>query len=87
MYKHSKNKERYSLLSAISNLGLVRYAIYKDTIDGNKYRQFIGKIKVQDNVWLLHHSRVLKEFSNLNNIGSHYKPAYTPDKNPIEQPK
>ena len=41
MYKHIKNKERYSLLAAISKEGIVRFSIYKDTIDGNKYRQFI----------------------------------------------
>jgi hypothetical protein len=41
MYKHIKNKERYLLLSAISKEGIVRYSIYKDTIDRNKYIQFI----------------------------------------------
>jgi hypothetical protein len=41
MYKHIKNKERYSLLSAISTEGIVRYSIYKDTIDGNTYSQSI----------------------------------------------
>ncbi len=92
MYRHVKNKERYSLLSAISKDGNVRYVIHKDTIDGNKYTQFIednkdifiGKTIIQDNV-RFHHSRVLKEFCNSNNIGLHYIPAYTPDANPIEQ--
>ena len=41
MHRHKKNKERFSLLSAISTDGTVRYIICKDTIDGTKYTQFI----------------------------------------------
>jgi transposase len=94
MHRQKKNKERYSLLSAISKEGNVRYVIHKDNIDGIKYTQFIeenkdifiGKTIIQDNV-RFHHSRVLKEFCNSSNIGLHYIPAYTPDANPIEHPK
>ena len=90
MYKHDRNKIRCSLLSAITKNGIVRHAIYEDTIDGNKYKQFlednqdilIGKTIIQDNV-RFHHSKIIKEFCKSKNIGLHYIPAYTPDANPI----
>ena len=64
--KHKHNKERYSLLLAISKSEIVAYKIYngslnaegyKDFIDTNK-EKFINKTIIQDNV-RLHHSKIV----------------------------
>jgi transposase len=90
--KHNHNKERYSLLAAISNTQIVAYVIFKGTLDASGYLNFItdnldkfrDKVILQDNV-RLHHSKKVKEYANENNINLKYIPAYTPEFNPIEQ--
>ena len=78
MIKHKHNKERYSLLLAISKSEIVAYKIYNGSLDAESYKnfidtnkeKFINKTIIQDNV-RLHHSKIVKE--------------YTPEFNPIEQ--
>ena len=90
--KHKHNKERYSLLAAISKSEIVAFIIYNGSLDAEKYKKFIednkdkfiNKTIIQDNV-RLHHSKIVKEYANTNNIRMKYIPAYTPEFNPIEQ--
>ena len=92
IYKHKHNKERYSILTAISNNKIVGYKIYQGSLNANGYLDFIkdhktefeNKTLLQDNV-RLHHSLVVKEYAQNNNISMKYIPAYTPEFNPIEQ--
>jgi transposase len=92
LIKHKHNKERYSLLAAISKSKIIAYIIYNGSLDAEKYKnfidtnkdKFINKTIIQDNV-RLHHSKIVKDFANKNNIKMKYIPAYTPEFNPIEQ--
>ena len=89
--KHKQNKLRYTLLSAINKSGIVCYKIYKESVNGEIYAKFINDNKnlfynktiLHDNV-RFHHSKIFKNYCNLNNIKLKYIPAYTPEFNPIE---
>jgi transposase len=90
--KHKHNKERYSLLLAISKSEIISYKIYNGSLNAEGYKnfidtnknKFINKTIIQDNV-RLHHSKIVKEYATENNINMKYIPAYTPEFNPIEQ--
>ena len=92
MIKHKHNKERYSLLLAISKSEIISYKIYNGSLNAEGYKnfidtnknKFINKTIIQDNV-RLHHSKIVKEYAGKNNINMKYIPAYTPEFNPIEQ--
>ena len=92
MIKHKHNKERYSLLLAISKSEIISYKIYNGSLNAEGYKnfidtnknKFINKTIIQDNV-RLHHSKIVKEYATENNINMKYIPAYTPEFNPIEQ--
>lgn len=87
--KHSRNKQRLTLLSAISNNKIVKYEIHEGSIDGEKYKKFLrgkvfkNKTVLQDNV-RFHHSIKVKEYANNHSIDMKYIPAYTPEFNAIE---
>jgi transposase len=90
--KHKHNKERYSLLLAINKTEIVGYKIYSGSLNAEGYKnffevnkdKFVNKTVIQDNV-RLHHSKIVKKYTNDNNIKMKYIPAYTPEFNPIEQ--
>ena len=92
MIKHKHNKERYSLLLAISKSQIIAYKIYNGSLNTEGYNdfintnkeKFINKTIIQDNV-RLHHSKIVKIYVTENNINMKYIPAYTPEFNPIEQ--
>jgi len=88
--KHSKNKERLTLLSSISK-DTIKYTIIKGSVNSDVYLKFISDNKdlyinrsiVQDNA-RCHHSKKVKEYCLKNNINMIYNPPYTPEFNPIE---
>lgn len=89
--KHQKNRERYSLLMAISNKKIESYKIIKGSIDSNIYLDFykennkIFKFRkiYQDNA-RIHHAKIVKNYCIENKIDILFNPAYSPDFNPIE---
>lgn len=91
--KHKKNKERFTLLQAISQYGIVEYEILEGSVDAEIYLNFIKKIQknplnidkkiYQDNA-RIHHAIIVKKYCNEHNIKMMYNPAYTPEFNPIE---
>jgi transposase len=88
--KHSKNKERLTLLSSISK-DTLKYKIIKGSVNSDIYLNFIESYKesyknknlVQDNA-RIHHSNKVKKYCLDNNINMIYNPPYTPEFNPIE---
>jgi transposase len=88
--KHSKNKERLTLLSSISK-DTLKYQIIKGFVNSDIYLKFIADNKdlfknknlVQDNA-RINHSKKVKNYCLENNINMIYNPPYTPEFNPIE---
>lgn len=88
--KHSKNKERMTLLSSISK-DSIKCKIIKGSVNSEIYLDFINQNKeylknrnlVQDNA-RIHHSKKVKDFCKDNNINLIYNPPYSPEFNPIE---
>ena len=91
--KHKKIKERYTLLCAVSQNGVIETEILQGSVNADIYLNFIKKINsnplnmnktiVQDNA-RIHHACIVKDFCKENNIKMEYNPAYTPEFNPIE---
>jgi len=91
--KHKQNKERYTLLHAISQTGIIETEILQGSINAEVYLNFIKKINsnplnnnktiFQDNA-RIHHAHIVKDYCKENNITMEYNPAYTPEFNPIE---
>jgi len=88
--KHSRNKERLTLLSSISK-DSVKCKLIRGSVNSDIYLDFISSIKdslkdrnlVQDNA-RIHHSKKVKEYAKNNNINMIYNPPYSPEFNPIE---
>ena len=88
--KHSRNKERFTLLSSISK-NTIRYRILEGSVNSEIYLKFISDNKedfknrniVQDNA-RIHHSKIVKNYCLENNIKMIYNPPYSPEFNPIE---
>ena len=88
--KHSKNKERYTLLSSISN-DSIKCTIIKGSVNSRIYLNFLDSIKdklknrnlVQDNA-RIHQAKIVKEFCKNNDINLIFNPPYSPEFNPIE---
>ena len=88
--KHSRNKERFTLLSSISK-NTIRYRILEGSVNSEIYLKFISDNKedfkntniVQDNT-RIHHSKIVKNYCLENNIKMIYNPPYTLEFNPIE---
>jgi hypothetical protein len=58
--KHQKNRERYSLLMAISNKKIESYKIIKGSIDSNIYLDFYKKIIKYSN--LERYIKIMQEY-------------------------
>lgn len=89
--KHSKFRERYSLIMAVSNTDVLCYKIVKNGVKSAEYIDFIEKninIFKNNNVYQdnarIHHTLKLKELINKNNLSFKYNPPYSPEFNPIE---
>lgn len=90
--KHKSTQDRLSCLSAISNDGLIIYKIFKGSVKGIDYMNFIkdnnetfkNKILLQDNA-RIHHSKIVTEYAIDNNIELQFNSPYSPEFNPIEQ--
>jgi transposase len=88
--KHSKNKQRLTLLSSISK-NTIRYQILEGSVNSEIYLKFLSDNKedfknrniVQDNA-RIHHSKIVKNYCLENNINLVFNPPYTPEFNPIE---
>jgi transposase len=88
--KHSKNKERLTLLTSISK-DTLKYQIIKGSVNSDIYLKFITDNKdlfknrnlVKDNA-RIHHSKKVKSYCLENHINMIYNPPYTPEFNPIE---
>ena len=91
LIRHKHNKERYTLLAAISNTKIVNFKIIKESVNAPIYLDFIktnnenfkNKILIQDNA-RIHHALIVKNYASSENIKLKYNPAYTPEFNPIE---
>ena len=91
LIRHKHNKERYTLLAAISNSKIVGYKIIKESVNATIYLDFLktnkeifkNKILIQDNA-RIHHALIVKSYALTENIILKYNPAYTPEFNPIE---
>ena len=89
--KHKNNKKRLTLLKAISSNEIIGYKIFEKTVNAQVYLDFLteirnsitGKTILHDNV-RFHHSKIVKNYCNENNIGLKYTSAYSPEFNPIE---
>jgi len=92
--KHKQNKERYTLLKAITKEKIIDYELIKGSVNAQIYLDFIKKIMnkdilnknktiFQDNA-RIHHSVIVKEYTKNENIKMKFNPAYTPEFNPIE---
>ena len=76
---------------AISNKKVISYQIHDTNINSEKYLNFFKENKevfknkkiLQDNV-RFHHAKILKKYTDENEIIMKYKPAYSPMFNPIE---
>jgi len=85
--KHKSNKNKKSLLLAISNNNILNYIIVDGSITSNIFKNFISlftnKTIILDNA-PIHHSKIVKELAN--NLNNHllFIPPYTPEYNPIE---
>ena len=88
--KHSRNKQRLTLLSSISK-NTIRYQILEGSVNSEIYLKFLSDNKedfknrniVQDNA-RIHHSKIVKNYCLENNINLVFNPPYTPEFNPIE---
>jgi hypothetical protein len=88
--KHKKSQQRITLLASMSNEG-IQYEIYEDSINSDRYLDFIEKNTkiwkdkniIQDNA-RPHHSKIVKDYCNKNELKMVFNPPYTPEFNPIE---
>ena len=91
MFKHKKNRERRTLLAAVTKEGFVDKKIINGSVNGEIYLDFFkeniqtfkNKNILHDNA-RIHHYKILKEFCKNNDIRLIYTPAYSPEFNPIE---
>ena len=89
--KHKHSKKRLTLLLAISCNSIIGYKIINGSVNATVYCDFIdehninitNKTILNDNV-RFHHSKIVKDYCNDNNIRIQYTPPYSPEFNPIE---
>lgn len=89
--KHKRNKERYTLLLAITKTKIVDYRILEGSVNAETYLNFIkdnisnfkNKRLIQDNA-RIHHAIIVKDYTIKNNIKMCFNPAYSSEFNPIE---
>ena len=91
IFKHKHNRDRRTVLAAVSNKEFINKKIIKGSVNGETYLNFFkdnvdvftNKSILHDNA-RIHHYNKLKEFCTNNNITLIYTPAYSPEFNPIE---
>jgi transposase len=89
--RHKHNKQTLTAITAISINGIVAKEIVQGSVNGNVYRDYLAKninifrnkVVVNDNA-RAHHARVVKQFTQEQNINLKFNPAYSPEFNPIE---
>lgn len=85
-------KKRFSLLMAISNKRVMLYGLFKGSINGEIFLNFIQElIDEYDNQYTLlvdnatiHHTKILTSYVKDKNISIVYNIPYNPETNPIE---
>jgi transposase len=92
--KLNVNKSRVNMISAISNLGKVRFMLYEDTMTSERLIQFMTRLikDVKRKVFLIldnlrtHHSKKVQQWlgRNKDKIELFYLPSYSPELNPDE---
>ena len=89
-YKTSPDRNRYSLLLAMTNHGKLHYEIHKDTINGKKFCTFMQNINIPKSSTILldnasiHKSQTLKDIVAQKQCNLMFTPPYSPQFNPIE---
>jgi len=91
------NAKRFSvnMISAINNQGLVRFMIYKNTMDARVLLRFLMKRLIKDSgrkVYLIldnlrmHHAKLVRKYMQRHEekIEVFYLPSYSPELNPDE---
>jgi len=86
-----------NMISAVTNLGEVRFMMYKDTLTGSLFTQFLsrlissrkeddGKVYVILDNLRVHHSKKVKDWvkAHEKQIRVYYLPPYSPELNPDE---
>jgi len=89
--KHKKSKETRSVIFSINNNSIISYQIFNESINSNRYLEYLknnleyfkDQTLIQDNC-RIHHSNIVKDYSENNNIYNLYIPPYSPELNPIE---
>jgi transposase len=93
--KQSMSK-RFSvnMISTVTNQGKVQFMIYTDTMNADRFIQFLQQLiknssqkifLILDNL-RVHHSKIVKEWvlENIDKIELFYLPSYSPERNPDE---
>lgn len=88
--KKSIVRTKYSLLQIISNKKIIKYKLYKGTIDVPKLLDFMKDLIIPENTHILldnakiHRSKLFKSYTDDNNINLLFNVPYNPETNPIE---
>ena len=83
-----------NMISTVTNQGKVQFMIYTDTMNADRFIQFIQQLiksstqkifLILDNL-RVHHSKIVKEWvqENTDKIELFYLPSYSPERNPDE---
>jgi transposase len=88
------NKYRVNLISAVSNVGKLRFSLYEDNMTQQKLKIFCTRLikTVRHKVFLIldnlkvHHGKLFKKWvaDNRDKIEVFYLPSYSPERNPDE---
>ncbi len=82
------------MISAITNTGKTMFSLYKESVNTDRFIDFLQKVIDSSNkkVYIIvdnlrvHHAKIVKAWveENKNYIALYYLPAYSPDYNPDE---
>ena len=92
--RQSAKRERINMISAITNMGKVRFMFYRENMNGARLIEFMRRLiadagrkvfLILDNL-KVHHSKVVKAWleKNKNKIEVFFLPSYSPELNPDE---
>ncbi|MCO5247583.1 MAG: IS630 family transposase [Chitinophagales bacterium] len=92
--KSMSKKFSVNMVSAITNQGKVQFMIYSDTMNADRFIEFMQQLiksssrkvyLILDNL-RVHHSKIVKEWidENKDTIELFYLPSYSPERNPDE---
>jgi transposase len=92
--EHAARWEGITMISALTNQGLVRFAFYDGAINADRFIEFMGGLieDAQRKVFLIvdnlrvHHAKIVKEWleGKTEDIEVFYLPSYSPEANPDE---